>query len=82
MSKKNEPKSVYLAQLGVFGYELTVIGETKEEAVKAMRKAYLAGRKARGGPRNERGELSSFPEYAEYACMSVIEMPFGNVEWL
>ena len=47
-----------------------------------MRKAYLAGRKARGGPRNERGELSSFPEYAEYACMSVIEMPFGNVEWL
>jgi len=83
MSKKKEPKSVYLAQLNVFNYELTVVGETKEECVKAMRKEYLAGRKTRGGyPRNDQGEPRSFPDYAEYAGMSVIEMPLGHVEWL
>jgi hypothetical protein len=83
MSKKKEPKIVYLAELNVFGYLLTVVGETKEECVKAMRKEYLAGRKARGGyPRNDQGEPRTFPDYAEYAGMYVMEMPFGHVEWL
>ena len=82
MSKKNEPKSVYLAQLGVFGYELTVIGETKEEAVKAMRKEYLKGRKLRGAPMDDHGKLRSFPDYAEYAGMTVMKMEFDSVEWL
>ncbi len=83
MSKKKEPKSVYLAQLNVFNYELTVVGETKEECVKAMRKEYLAARKRRGGyPRNDQGEPRTFPDYAEYAGMSVTKMPLGHVEWL
>ena len=82
MSEKKESKSVYLAELNVFGYLLTVVGETEEECVKAMRKEYLAGRKTRGGyPRNDQGEPRTFPDYAEYAGMSVTEMPFGHVEW-
>ncbi len=82
MSEKNEPKSVYLAQLGVFGYELTVVAETKEEAVKAMRKEYLKNRAIYGAPVNNHGALESFPRYAEYAGMTVMKMEFDSVEWL
>lgn len=82
MSKDKKPKSVYLAQLGVFGYELTVVGETKEECLKAMRKEYLKGRKVWGAPVDDHGKLRSFPNYLEYAGIHVTEMPFGVVEWL
>ena len=82
MSKNKKPKSVCLVQLDVFGYELTVICETKEECLKALRKEYLAGRKVRGAPMDDHGALRSFPSYLEYAGIHVTEMPFGVVEWL
>ena len=82
MSKNKKPQVVYLAQLDVFGYELTVIGETREECLKALKKEYLAGRKARGAPTDDHGALRSFPSYVEYAGISITEMPFGTVDWL
>ena len=79
MSKKKE--GVYLAKLGVFGYELTAIGRTREEARNAIKEVYEAGQDHHG-PLDDNGNMRTFDDYAEYAALNVHEMPFGHVEWL
>ena len=74
---------VYLAQMSVFGYELTVVGRPKEEALRALRAAYEEGQERRGAPYDEStGKLRSFSDWVDYTGMTVEELPFGHVEWL
>ena len=78
-----EQDKVYLGQMSVFGYELTVVGRTKEEALGALKKAYKEGQERRGAPYDEStGKLRSFNDWADYAGMTLEELPFGHVEWL
>ena len=79
--------TVYLAQLNVFGYELTSIGRTWDEARQAIKDEYEKVCKrldARGqhGPLDDHGRPREFDDYAEYACLNIHDMPFGKVEWL
>jgi hypothetical protein len=80
MSKKNE-QTIYLAQLNVFGYELTAIGRTEKEARNAIKEVYEK-RQGPGGPLDDNGNMRTFADYEEFASMNIHEMPFGHVEWL
>ena len=80
MSKKNK-QTVYLAQLNVFGYELTAIGRTREEARNAIKEMYEKNQDDHG-PLDDNGNMRTFDDYAEFAALNVHEMPFGHVEWL
>jgi hypothetical protein len=71
----------YLAQLEAFGYELTAIGRTREEALNAIKEAYER-RQDKYGPLDDHGNMRSFEDYAEFAAMNVREMPFGEVWWI
>ena len=80
-------QTVYLAQLNVFGYELTSIGRTWDEARQAIKKEYEKTCKRlyeRGqhGPLDDYGRPRDFDDYAEFAGLNIHDMPGGQVEWL
>jgi len=78
MSKKKEAEGVYLAELDVYGYSLTAVGRTRNEAIRAIRDSYYEGaKKGYGLP-----EGRSFSSYAKYAGLYVHRLPFGECEWL
>tara|TARA_B100001250_G_scaffold218220_2_gene187252 strand:+ start:137 stop:379 length:243 start_codon:yes stop_codon:yes gene_type:complete len=79
--KMNKEGTVYLAQLNVFGYELTAIGRTEKEARGAIKKVYEE-KQDRFGPLDDSGNMRTFSDYAEFAAMNIREMPFGHVEWI
>ena len=70
----------YLAQLWVFGYELTAIVRTEEEARNAIKEVYEE-KQGHHGPLDDNGNMRTFEDYAEFASMNIHEMPFGHVEW-
>jgi len=72
---------IYLAQLWVFGYELTAIGRTEEEARNAIKEVYEEKQDHRG-PLDDRGNMRTFADYEDFASMTIHEMQFGHVEWL
>ena len=74
-----------LATLERFGYELTVVAETREEAIKTMMKEYTRAYKARNGttPGKDIDYYNGKSFYAnakEDVCC--IEIEKGKVEWL
>ena len=74
-------EKAYLATLIVFGYELTAIGRTREEARNAIKDVYEK-KQDHHGPLDDNGNMRTFDDYAEFAALNVHEMPFGHVEWL
>ena len=73
--------TVYLAQLNVFGYELTAIGRTREAARSAITGVYEKNQDHHG-PLDDSGNMRTFDDYAKYASLCIHEMPIGHVEWL
>ena len=70
--------TVYLAQLNVFGAELTAVGRTEDEARGAIKTTYECTQD-RHGPLDEDGNMRTFDDYADFASMVITAMPF---EWL
>lgn len=67
-----------LITLDRFGYDLTVIDETKEKAIKAMLKEYRrAYAKWNNGARPTKEELEAVDD-----AMRITELTLGKVEWL
>ena len=81
MSKQTKETKIFLAQLDVFGYTLTAVGNSKGEVVRALRKEYEETPPSRR-PQKESGGPRSFNNYAEYSGMRINEMSGGKVEWL
>tara|TARA_R110002167_G_scaffold174992_1_gene374068 strand:+ start:50722 stop:50979 length:258 start_codon:yes stop_codon:yes gene_type:complete len=72
---------IYLAQLNVFGYELTAIGRTREEARNAIKEVYER-KQDHHGPLDDNGNMRTFADYEDFAPMNIHETLFGHVEWL
>lgn len=76
MAKKQEKKPVVVASLYRFGYELTCVMETKEEAEKLLLKEYRKTYKDWNGCYPDKEKIEEVKEFIEYW-----ETEFGIVEW-
>ena len=86
MAKGKGIKTVYLAQLDKFGYDLTAIGETREEAINAVLKNYSESYKDINGVSPGKdfpdwGEGKSYYYYAKEA-VRCNECVIGKCYWL
>ena len=76
MAKKKENRSVVIASLWKFGYELTCVTDTKEEAEALLLKEYRKTYKKWNGEYPGKETIEEVKEYIEYW-----ETEFGVVEW-
>ena len=80
----SKAKKVYICELERFGYTLTAVGETEEQAKNAIIKEYVKTyKKWNDGedPRKEerRGGVSYYDEMLE--DIITYDLPIGKVEW-
>ena len=76
MAKKKEKRSVIVASLYKFGYELTCVTETREEAEALLLKEYKKTYKQWNGTGPDKATIEEVKDYIEYW-----ETEFGVVEW-
>ena len=86
MSKASESKTIWLAELYRFGYELKAIGETKNKAVGAVMKEYTKAFKDYNdgiSPSKMRmpNTIASYYAIAK-EDVSCTEFEFGKCYWL
>lgn len=75
----NETKQIYMAELDRFGYNLTVVGYSRDECLKAIRREYRKAYRRRNGENCEyylRMDWQKAKEDIEYRCFTP-----GQVEW-
>lgn len=87
MAKEKKSKTVWLAELDRFGYMLTAVGNTKEEAEKIIIKEYSKNYKDINGVSPGRDYLYSDGDKISYyhAALEDIhytELEFGKCYWL
>lgn len=77
MAKAKEKKTVVIADLYRFGYDLMVVEESEEKARAALMKEYRKAYKAwNDGIRPTKEEVENANE-----CIEINEMAIGEVEW-
>ena len=82
-----EIKCGYLAQLERFGYVLTAIGETDEQARNAVMSAYLSAYINQNGTNPAKDIAYEYYDERTYWDIAldeicVTKMAFGSVEWM
>lgn len=91
-SPRGSKDGVYVAELDRFGYTLTVIGRTEQEAIDALMEAYYKAYEDENGinlrtlPKEGKEDYDMYEEDREYLETAKDEMyvqflAFGEVEW-